>query len=377
MKNPFVFSKLVKGENFCDRKELLVLKKYIENAQNVVLFSKRRYGKSSLIKELFENHLSDDFLCIYADIYAINDENSLAGVLYKSSASAFKLDFSSLLKTLKELFSRASFSINLANNGEIELEPRLTSKSIEESLEDIFSSLEKYAKKEGKKVVFAIDEFQQISALEHKVEALFRSYTQSLEHVCFVFLGSKEHLLTQIFTSPKRAFYKSSALLELEVINQDSFFSFCQKKFCDTNKILEKTAFELLYTLSKGESWLVQNICYHLWEKYDNISISELKDCIFELIDMQDGLYRNFYERFSQNQQIALNIVAKSADKQNQGLLNKENLLDFNISKASLASALKSLEKDEIIIKQSSLYEIYDTLFALWIRKKINKSDIF
>ena len=54
MKNPFAYSDYVIGESFCNRtKELSELLRYIKGSQNVLLYSHRRYGKSSLIRQTF------------------------------------------------------------------------------------------------------------------------------------------------------------------------------------------------------------------------------------------------------------------------------------------------------------------------------------
>ena len=52
-KNPFIYGEEVSGEYFCDREEeIKELLRDIENSQNVIIFSPRRYGKTSLIKEV-------------------------------------------------------------------------------------------------------------------------------------------------------------------------------------------------------------------------------------------------------------------------------------------------------------------------------------
>ena len=54
MKNPFAYSNYVTGNSFCNRKEEIVeMFKYIKGSQNVLLYSHRRYGKSSLIRQIF------------------------------------------------------------------------------------------------------------------------------------------------------------------------------------------------------------------------------------------------------------------------------------------------------------------------------------
>ncbi|MGD8294531.1 MAG: hypothetical protein PVF37_22655, partial [Desulfobacterales bacterium] len=56
MENPFAFSNYVTGSSFCNRnKELSALLKYIRGSQNVLLYSHRKFGKSSLIQQIFNN----------------------------------------------------------------------------------------------------------------------------------------------------------------------------------------------------------------------------------------------------------------------------------------------------------------------------------
>jgi len=54
MQNPFAYSNYVTGESFCNRrKELSELLRYIKGSQNVLLYSNRKFGKSSLIRQVF------------------------------------------------------------------------------------------------------------------------------------------------------------------------------------------------------------------------------------------------------------------------------------------------------------------------------------
>jgi len=74
VKNPFVYGETVSGDNFCDRvleiKELIA---DIKNGQNVIIFSPRRYGKTSLIKQVLRKVKVQGILTFYIDLYpAIN-----------------------------------------------------------------------------------------------------------------------------------------------------------------------------------------------------------------------------------------------------------------------------------------------------------------
>ncbi len=59
-----------------------------------------------------------------------------------------------------------------------------------------------YLGQSGKRCCIAIDEFQQILNFpESGVEALIRSYIQFLPNVYFVFSGSQQHMMEEMFLS--------------------------------------------------------------------------------------------------------------------------------------------------------------------------------
>lgn len=89
------------------------------------------------------------------------------------------------------------------------------------TLKEIFEYLEH----SGKECYIAIDEFQQITDYPEKgVEGLLRSYIQFLPHVHFIFSGSKQHLMDEIFTSTKRPFYRSTEKMTLQPIPVEDYF---------------------------------------------------------------------------------------------------------------------------------------------------------
>ena len=71
------------------------------------------------------------------------------------------------------------------------IKPVVTALKFEELLEDFFESI--YTISKDKKIVIAIDEFQQISTIkEKKIDALFRKYVQDKrsKNISYIFLGS-------------------------------------------------------------------------------------------------------------------------------------------------------------------------------------------
>ena len=76
--NPFRYGKPVSGEHFCDRRqELERLLANIRSSNSLWLYSPRRYGKTSLIREAF--HLvSGEVETAFVDLYGVNDVDDFA-----------------------------------------------------------------------------------------------------------------------------------------------------------------------------------------------------------------------------------------------------------------------------------------------------------
>ncbi len=75
----------------------------------------------------------------------------------------------------------------------------------ESTLKEIFD----YLGSSEKRCYIAIDEFQQIAEYPEKgVEALLRSYIQFLPNVHFIFAGSKQHVMQEMFASSSDHFIK-------------------------------------------------------------------------------------------------------------------------------------------------------------------------
>jgi len=370
MHNPFIFSHIVTDNYFCKRDDLDTLKNYMLDSIDVVLFSKRRYGKSSLIQEIFKNHIDNDkYLTIYFDIFDISNANDFAYSFYKAVAKSFKTDMKTILKTLKQLFSKTTFSATVTDSGEVEFKPSITNLPFDDMIEDIFINLSSYLKRHNQKAIIAIDEFQQIGTIkEQNIEAILRKYIQNLDNISFVYSGSKRHLLTQIFTTHKKPFYNQAIPIELKPIPLDDFYTFIAKKFIDTNKFISKEAFALIYKSVDGESWLIQNISYHLWQKYDKINELVILDTLHDIVNMSNTIFKILFDSFSNTQKTALKTIVKNNGK---NLLSKEVLSLQNISKSSLSSALKALYEKEIVDKHIDRYYINDKIFELWLLSNI------
>ena len=89
MNSPFPYERIANVDEFFGRtKELEKLSTIAEYSNNLLIHSKRRMGKSSLIKTFFEQN-KEDYLCLYVDIFDITSKEDFAQLLLKALANGF------------------------------------------------------------------------------------------------------------------------------------------------------------------------------------------------------------------------------------------------------------------------------------------------
>lgn len=168
--NIFPYETIASDKEFFGREsEIKNTNEFIDNSNNLVIFSKRRLGKSSLINEVFLRleKSKEDTLCIYIDVYDMTSSEDFATMLLHGLTSSYKDDIKTSIKKLTALFKRTrvepTFDPNTMKYG---IKPVVTALKFEELLEDFFESIYTIAK--DKKTVIAIDKFQQTSTIKDR-----------------------------------------------------------------------------------------------------------------------------------------------------------------------------------------------------------------
>lgn len=331
LNNPFVIYGYKGAEYFCDRKkETEVIMKALQNERNIVLISPRRIGKTGLIHHVFENisKQEPETHCFYLDINATRNLSQFIQLLAKT--------------VIGKVPSQR-----------------------EDSLKHIFE----YLKQSEKRIYIAIDEFQQIAEYpEDGTEALLRSYIQFLPNVYFIFAGSKQHMMTDMFLSAKRPFYQSSQILNLPLINQDEYHHFANRWMGTRNLTMDPDIFAYLYNKVDGQTWYIQDILNRLYQNGKEITTAEIDDVTLELVNEQEVAFVNYYDSLTDNQAALLSAIAQ--DKAVTSILSQDFISRHNLPAASSVSlAFKTLINRDFIYKYNGSYIIYDRFFGMWLRK--------
>lgn len=221
VENPFKYGVEVTGNDFVDReKELVELRKELLSGKSVVLYSPRRLGKSSLLKELFRG-MKRDTITVYVKLYGTGSREAFArkiaeGVITNAYRTVDRMR--AALGSLKEL--RPNLVLTPEGDVRLEIGRRVAARGLEEVLD----LPERIAEKRGVRLVVAFDEFQEIGLLDGlELEKLMKAKFEEHKRTAYVFAGSKRHLLHEIFTDEGRPLFKFARPMELDNIPRGEF----------------------------------------------------------------------------------------------------------------------------------------------------------
>jgi len=371
--NPFSFDTIASGENFCNREgEIEELLGDIRSSHNVIIFSQRRYGKTSLIREVLKLAKSQGFLTVYADIYHILNEGDLVKTYAKALASAMEGSIEKILQTLKTIFSSLRPKVAVDADGKPEFTfGRESGRDPVLDLEEVFESVNKYIEKKDIKGTVVFDEFQQIGQLReaHRIESIIRSRIQRHKVISYIFIGSKKRLIFDQFSDPSRPLYGMGKMFPLNKIASKHLSTFVFNRFGSTGKNLSIEVASRLVDECESHPYYTQYVSHSLWEITPiNSSITDIDlDRAIDLtIRRISPRYENIWELLPLRQRQALIVLANlGADEK---IFSGDVILKYGLTSApSLRKALKGLVEKSLVDRDQNTYSIIDVFFKKWI----------
>ena len=373
MENPFAYSNYVTGESFCNRKkELSELLKYIKGSQNVLLYSHRRYGKSSLIRQVFREVQNKklNIGTMHVELYGTISEKDFITKTFQS-LNQVESNFERLLKSVSKAVKniRLNLSIDSATGSTL-VSPSFETTSEKVILQELMNILSKYSQK--RKLVIAFDEFQEVANYtEDGFEKRLRSFIQQHSNICYIFSGSQQHLITEMFNSNSRAFFKLAESFHLDKIETKHYIPWIQNLFSRKKINLSDKLIEEIAQRFENHPMYIQNFLFHLWEKpvkrgLSSEMLNEVEDAIIAKRSLEHTI---LWETLSINQKKTLKLILLN---NGSNLFNADSLKSVNLKTGSLVTkALSSLMKKEIIVK-STRYLICDVIFKKWLQKTLS-----
>ena len=348
MMNPFKFGTIVESSFFTDRRiELQQIKSVLNSENHLILISPRRFGKTSLVVKALQESEHKHIMLNLQSVVSVED---FASRLLKEVFKIYK--FEKLKYMIKNFRVVPTLSINPMTDGvDVAIQPMVDSRVM---IEDVFSLLQMLATEDDRLIV-VFDEFQEIKSIDKNLDRLLRSIIQLHKNINYLFLGSQESMMREIFEKKKSPFFHFGQLLNLDKIPYEDFklYLYDRLSFMDD---ADRVCDEIL-DFTKCHPYYTQQLASQVWEKGKNGEMENIVEkAINRLLEFHDLNFERIWLNFNNTDKRILIWLANN---------NKPYTL-LGIAQSTISSSLKRMLKDGYVIKTTE-YEVEDPFFRNWI----------
>ncbi len=381
MANPFQYGNVVTGDAFCNRQtELHDLQRAVENGEKLFVYSERRLGKTSLVRAALDRLSRKRFVAVYVDLWATDSEVSFAATTAKAISQAVASTATKMMETAKSLFTRLIPAMTVDDEGKPTISFGTTvSRKADIELEEVLQAPAAIAARENRRVAVVFDEIQRILEYDSDlVERKLRSVIQHQAEVCYLFLGSRKHLVQQMFLDKSRPLYRSAGHYPLGSIAAEHWIDFIRERFLDADKRIDEATIRAVCSLTQGHPFYTQHLCHVLWEQTEpksKVTEDSIRAAVRVLLDRESFAYTTLWESLTGHQRRFLAGLAleplgvkpfSSAFTRRYGMRSASN--------AQRAS--QALVERDLIDPVNGTFVIVDRFLRLWIRRLQGEVDL-
>ncbi len=372
-RNPFVYGETVAGEHFADRlEELKDLERDMLDGQTVFLISPRRYGKTSLILNLFRRLKNIELITIYVDLYRCASLSQFLNQYLSLLLRVGETKLEKITRFVNELLPSLKPTISISQDGSINAELGISpvDKDLSKITEEIIDFPKRIAKKTKNKVIVAFDEFQEIRNFNgESLEKTIRSVIQHHREVGYIFAGSKKHIIKDMIYREDRAFYKAGKVLSLGKIPRSIFAKFINKKFETSGFTTAPEVVAEILDATYECPYFVQYLCHELWDYYADtkkIDKDGVNTVLAKIVAEESPIYLTIWTELTLHQRRLLQAIATCSGK---NIFSQEYVMKHELtSPASVQTSANLLTEKGILDRENGDFYIEDVFFMYWIR---------
>ena len=369
--NPFSYGTIVKGEYFYDRQdECSRIVSTLSGGNNIVLFAPRRYGKTSLVFRAIEKLEEKGFTCIYFDFMPVYSRESFIES-YSKAIITKQSNLQRAVKLMASLVKGIRPKIAFDPSGKPEFSMDFSDKIISENtLEEIIDLPSKMASVKSKYIVI-FDEFQEISKMNgENFENLLRSKIQQQQNVSYLFLGSRTHLLNDMFNNKSRAFYNSAMVMQLDALPENETITYLKNRFALSNITIDDSSAKLIIDQAGNIPYYIQLLAAEIWQHMISTSsvVNDeiITNCAEKIIDLKNDYYLELYDKLTAYQKKLVRAIAENGEN----VFSADYASTYRLSATSTTQkALTGMLEQGIIEKVNGVYFIGDPFFKRFISR--------
>ena len=377
--NPFVYGEIVTSDAFADREqERDRLRRDLASGQKVFLISPRRYGKSSLVRDVLRGLARENVLTVEVTVAA---SSSYVGFLesYARALVAADTPMSRLRRWTSELLTgvRPEVRFDTAPTGEpgfsLAFPAVRTARDTARLAAEVFALPARIAAERKQKLAIALDEFQALTAFDgDTAEQALRAAVQDQRAVGYVFAGSEPSLMERMI-SPKRPFYKAGPVVRLQKIDPDVFGDWLEARFKTSGIKAEAGLGAAIVDLAGNVPYDVQRLAHEAWDDLHDAgrrtaTLDDLHVTLTRLLGEQHTVFEESWQRLTLAQRAALRAIVLEDGRE---MLSADVRTRHRLSGASsVQAALTALVKQDVVMKDGGSYVVTDSLYREWVARK-------
>ena len=377
--NPFVYGEIVTAAGFADRAdERQRLARDLAAGQKVFLISPRRYGKSSLIRDVMRGLARQRLLTIEVTVAA---SSSYVGFLETYARALVSADTPAnrLRRWATDLLTgvRPEFRFETSRRGDAEFAlsfPAVqTARDTARLAAEVFALPGRIARVRRQRLAIALDEFQAVTTFDGgAVEHALRAAVQDQREVGYVFAGSEPSLMDRMLTS-KRPFYRAGPVMRLEKIDPVEFAAFIDERFTSTGVALDAEVADAIVELGGNVPYDVQRLAHEAWDdvrelRKRTVTLDDLHRTLWRLLGEHEMVFEETWQRLTLPQRAVLRAVV---------IENGRELLSADVrarhrlpGTSSVQAALAALVRQDIVQKEGARYMVSDSLYREWVARR-------
>lgn len=369
--NPFKYGTVVEDRYFINRKkEISQIKDHLLSGNNLILYAPRRYGKTSLIMTILNQLKKDGVKTVYLDFFQVYSLESFIQLYASKVMEASGFSLKKAIKSLKSYIRGIMPSIGLDDAGKPIITFSYDTKVPKEySLLDAID-LPKKLKNKNERWAIVFDEFQEINRLNGEtIEKQFRSILQFHDEIGYIFMGSKTHMMLNMFADKRRAFYNIGKIQKLDKISTREMMDYIKKEFEKGGFTLEEGVLAKALAYTENVPYYNQYLASEIWQvvkDQKNVINEEIVEkAVTRILDNQGDYYYTLFDQLTGYQRSVLHAFLQ----EQENIYSKEYTQKYGLSSVSSTQrAMKRLVELGIIEKMEDRYTFSDPFFPLYLR---------
>jgi uncharacterized protein len=373
--NPFRYGGVARGEHFTNREdELAALLEDVRGGQDVVIFSPRRLGKTSLVTRAVEQLRGEDMLVAYLDLLGSPTKAELADDLAQAFADGLLSPLERAFDRVKTFFSSLVVSprVTVGQDGRPQLEfvgyePEQDADKLIEGLLELPAQVAD----EGHSVAIVLDEFQEIVAIDRRLPGQVRAAFQRQDAIAHVYLGSKRHLMEPLFMEHGAPLYRSAKPMPLGPMAQDKLARFLRGRFAAGEVEIEPDALEHIVALTGGRPYEAQELSSFAWTRSrregGRVDVELVTNALGDVVDAESARFVAVWDRLPSSQRSLLLALSRETGRVYAEGYRRRHKLGSASAVQTAVARLQQLELVEPL--EGGGYAISDVFMRGWLRR--------